>query len=49
MIMMVKAGAGKGWIKVPLSLSCLGLVSTVMIYNSLCTCKKLKYRKVRFS
>ena len=49
MMMMMKVKANKGWIKVPSSLSFLGLVSTVMLYNSLCTCKKLKYQKVRFS
>jgi hypothetical protein len=27
----------------------LDLVFYAMIYNSLCTCKKLEYRKVRFS
>jgi hypothetical protein len=38
---------GKGWIKAPSSLSFLGLlVSTVMLYNSLCTCKMLKYQKI---
>jgi hypothetical protein len=46
---MIMVKACKGWIKAPSSLSFLDLVSTVMIYNSLCTSKKLKYRKVRFS
>jgi hypothetical protein len=28
------------------SISLLGLVSYAMIYNSLCTCKMLKYQKI---
>jgi hypothetical protein len=45
---MIMVKAGKGWIKAPSSLSFLDLVSYAMIYNSLCTCKKLKYPKMHF-